>query len=49
MALISASDVGLVEIIRARDPKRKGPPERPMVPKASKAFRWQFALPCDAS
>src|SRR5258708_26481255 len=22
--------------------QRKGPPERPMVPKASKAFRWQL-------
>ena len=30
-----------------RSPKRKGPPERPMVPKASKAFRWQW--PCLAT
>jgi hypothetical protein len=37
--------VSPVETIRAsRPPKRKGPPERPMVPKASQAFRWQ--LPC---
>ena len=30
-----------------RPPERKGPPERPMVPKASGAFRWQ--LPCRAT
>jgi hypothetical protein len=31
----------------SRSAKRKGPPERPMVPKASKAFRWQW--PCLAT
>ena len=32
------------ETIRVTRPQTKGPPERPMVPNASKAFRWQ--LPC---
>jgi len=37
-----AAYVGPVETICGTSPKRKGPPERPMVPKASKAFRSQL-------
>jgi hypothetical protein len=47
--LCSTANVSHVETIRATRPQRKGPPERPMVPKASKAFSLAIALPCDAS
>jgi hypothetical protein len=47
--LCSTANVSHVEAIRATRPQRKGPPERPMVPKASKAFSLAIALPCDAS
>ena len=38
MKKVCAVSTSLVEIIRTRDPKRKGPPERPMVPKAQRLF-----------
>jgi hypothetical protein len=47
--LCGTANVSHVKTIRATRPQRKGPPARPMVPKASKAFSLAIALPCDAS